>query len=225
MKKFVKNRPGLNRDTALSPLSGGSVAKRERPSEWLKPVGKGVLLAGLPLAGTAILSGLYRETAQGVILSLAITFGTISYHVVMRLLVGLLLSVVMQNKADFKKKWYHVGRREMELYEKLHIKNWKHRMPTYDPTLFDPRIHTWSEIAQAMCQAELVHETIALLSLLPIAGGYWFGAYPVFIVTSLLAAVCDMLFVMVQRYNRQRILRLLERKGGRKQKHPDLGGA
>lgn len=133
MKKSMKNRPGLNRDTALSPLSGGSVAKREQPSEWLKQVGKGVLLAGLPLAGTAILSDLYRETARGVYLSLAITFGTISYHVVMRLLVGLVFRVVMQNKANFKKKWYHVGRREMELYEKLHIKNWKHRCRPMTP--------------------------------------------------------------------------------------------
>lgn len=85
-------------------------------------------------------------------------------------------------------------------------------MPTYDRTLFDPQIHTWEEIAQAMCQAELIHETIALLSFLPIAAGIWFGAYPVFIVTSVLAAGCDMLFVMMQRYNRQRIMNLMKRE-------------
>jgi len=52
---------------------------------------------------------------------------------------------------------------------------------------------------------------------LPIAEGIWFGAYPVFIVTSVLAAGCDTLFVMMQRYNRQRIMKLLERESIRKQ--------
>ena len=100
----------------------------------------------------------------------------------------------------------------MAVYEKLKIKNWKRRMPTYDRTLFDPQVHTWEEIAQAMCQAELIHETTVLLSFLPIAEGIWFGAYPVFIVTSVLAAGCDMLFVMMQRYNRRRIMKLMTRK-------------
>lgn len=59
-----------------------------------------------------------------------------------------------------------------------------------------------------MCQAELVHETIVVLSFLPIAGGIRFGAYPVFIITTVLAAGYDLLFVMMQRYNRQRVLML-----------------
>ena len=185
---------------------------REQQPKWAELVRKGALPVGLPIAGTVLLSALYRETAYGVFLSLAITFGTTSYHVVMRLLVGLTFCVVMQNKADYKKRWYQVGEHEMAFYEKLGIKNWKRKMPTYDHTLFDPRVHTWAKIAQAMCQAELIHETIALLSFLPIAAGIWFGAYPVFIVTSVLAAGCDMLFVMMQRYNRQRIMKLLEHR-------------
>lgn len=183
----------------------------------MDPVQKSVLLASLPIAGTAILSVLYVKTYYEVFLSLAITFGTISYHVVMRLLVGLAFCIVMKNRADYKKRWYHVSGHEMAVYERLNVKKWKQRMPTYNRTLFDPRLHTWEKIAQAMCQAELVHETIALLSFLPIIAGIWFGAYPVFVVTSVLAAGCDMLFVMMQRYNRQRIMTLLQRERQKKQ--------
>ena len=104
----------------------------------------------------------------------------------------------------------------MALYERLNVKHWKRGMPTYDQTLFDPRLHSWDEIAQATCQAELVHETIAVLSFLPIAGGVWFGEYPVFLATSVLAAGCDLLFVAMQRYNRQRILRLVKREKARR---------
>lgn len=189
----------------------------KRSSKCMDPVQKSVLLASLLIAGTAILSVLYMKTYYEVFLSLAITFGTISYHVVMRLLVGLAFCIVMKNRADYKKRWYHVSRHEMAIYERLNVKKWKRRMPTYDRTLFDPRLHTWEKIAQAMCQAELVHETIALLSFLPIIAGIWFGAYPVFVVTSVLAAGCDMLFVMMQRYNRQRIMTLLQRERQKKQ--------
>lgn len=189
----------------------------KRSSKCMDPVQKSVLLASLPIAGTAILSVLYMKTYYEVFLSLAITFGTISYHVVMRLLVGLAFCIVMKNRADYKKRWYHVSGHEMAVYERLNVKKWKRRMPTYNRTLFDPRLHTWEEIAQAMCQAELVHETIALLSFLPIIAGIWFGAYPVFVVTSVLAAGCDMLFVMIQRYNRQRIMTLLQRERQKKQ--------
>ena len=168
--------------------------------------------AVLSLAGTVLLTVLYRATASGVLLSLAITCGTIAYHLAMRLLVGQAFSAVMRNRADLERWWYQVGPHEMAVYEALHVKRWKRRMPTYDPSLFDPQAHSWDEIAQAMCQAELVHETIVAGSFLPIVGGVWFGAYPVFVITSVLAAAFDLMFVMMQRYNRQRILALLARE-------------
>lgn len=177
-------------------------------------------LAAFFLAGTVILSVWYLSTPCEVLLSLAITFGTTAYHFVMRLLVGLVFSSVMNNKADYRKRWYQVGRLEMTIYQKLKVSKWKGKMPTYDRTLFDPRVHTWDEIAQSTCQAELVHETIVLLSFLPVAAGLWFGSYTVFIITSVLAALLDMVFVIMQRYNRQRIIKLLTRIGLSESKQP-----
>ncbi len=106
--------------------------------------------------------------------------------------------------------WYQVSKSEMKLYEKLRVKKWKNCMPTYNPSLFDPRQHTWEEIAQVTCQAELGHETIVVLSFVPILAGHWLGGYPAFIITSILAAMFDMMFVIMQRYNRQRILKLIK---------------
>ncbi len=172
-------------------------------------------IAAFSLAATVILAISYKVTSSGILLPIAITSGTIAYHFVMRLMVGLAFHATMRNKADYRKRWYQVSKREMAVYEKLKVKQWKRRMPTYDPALFDPRLHTWEEIVQAMCQAELVHETIAVLSFLPILAGIWFGEYPVFIVTSVLSAACDMVFVIMQRYNRQRVTKLLNRKSVR----------
>jgi len=84
-------------------------------------------------------------------------------------------------------------------------------MPAYDPELFSTQNHTWDEIVQAMCQAELVHETIVVLSFLPIMLTIWWGEFWVFLITSVFAALIDLSFVMMQRYNRPRLLRLIKR--------------
>ena len=73
------------------------------------------------MIGTVILTVFYEKTAYGPALSLAITFGTVSYHLVMRLLVGGAFQAVMQNRADLYKRWYRVGKREMAVLSLIHI--------------------------------------------------------------------------------------------------------
>lgn len=109
------------------------------------------------LTGTIILSVLYLNTSCEILLSLAITFGTATYHFILRLLVGLVFSYVMQNKADYGKRWYQVGKLEMAIYEKLKVNKWKGKMPTYDRTLFDPRIHTWDESVKCINAEPIIH--------------------------------------------------------------------
>ena len=151
------------------------------------------------------------QSESGALLSLAITFGTIAYHFLMRLAVGHVIDRIMQNQADYTHPWFQVGQRETRFYNKLRLKHWKNRMPTYAPDLFDPDRHSWDEIAQAMCQAELVHETIVVFSFLPLLAAIWWDSFGVFLVTSLCAAALDLSFVFMQRYNRPRVLRLSRR--------------
>lgn len=80
------------------------------------------LLTVLILAGTAVFAVLYRKTACQAYLPLVITFGTTAYHVVMRQLVALAFHTVMGNRADYRKRWYQVSKREMALYDKLRVK-------------------------------------------------------------------------------------------------------
>lgn len=162
------------------------------------------------LTATIVSAVLYRLTLIGLFLTLAITFGTTAYHFIMRWLVAFVYDFIMDNKADYRKRWYQVGQREKQFYEKLRVKRWKRHMPTYNPDLFDPRKRTWDQIAQTTCQAELGHETIAVLSFVPIMAGIWFGEYLVFICTSIAAAVFDLMFAVMQRYNRQRIVEYLK---------------
>ena len=163
---------------------------------------------------TLLFSAVYFHTENSASLSLAITMGTTLYHFAMRLVVGFFYDRIMNNKADIGRWWYQPKGFEKRIYNWLNVKNWKGIMPSYEPELFDPQKHTWNEIAQAMCQAELVHETIILLSFVPILFAKLFGALPVFLITSVLSAAFDMIFVIMQRYNRPRVVRLAEKKKG-----------
>ena len=160
-----------------------------------------------------VCTGLYIYIGNGLLFSLAITFWTTAYHFLMRLIVGHVIDGILHNIVDYRRKWFSQSRFESILYSKLKVKKWKNNMPTYAPQNFDSRVHSWDEIAGAMCQAELVHEVIIVLSFLPIAVSAYFGAFWVFLVTSLLAACYDGLFVIMQRYNRPRVIKLINRSG------------
>ena len=157
---------------------------------------------------------IYIISRSGLCFSLAITFWTTAYHFLMRLIVGHLIDGILHNTVDYGRKWFRQSRFESALYSKLKVKKWKTRMPTYAPQNFDSRVHSWDEIAGAMCQAELVHEVIIVLSFLPVAASVFFGAFWVFFVTSLLAACYDGMFVIMQRYNRPRIIKLINKSTG-----------
>ena len=144
--------------------------------------------------------------------AVAITFGTFFYHFAMRLMVGHSINRKMQNRADYRKTWYQLRPFENRLYRILKVKKWKGHMPTYDPSCFNPKLHSWEEIAQAMCQAEIVHEVIIVLSFLPLLAAIPFGSFFVFLITSLLSAMYDLSFVIMQRFNRPRIIKLIKKE-------------
>ena len=88
-------------------------------------------------------------------------------------------------------------------------------MPTYAVGTFSFELYSMEEVLGAMCQAEVVHEIIVILSFVPLLFAISFGAFGVFLITSILAAGFDMMFVVMQRYNRPRIEKLLDKKGKR----------
>ena len=61
-----------------------------------------------------------------------------------------------------------------------------------------------------MCQPEIVHKIIVLLSFVQLFFAIPFGIFPFFLLTSLGAALTDTVFVIVQRCNRPRVLRRIE---------------
>lgn len=140
--------------------------------------------------------------------TLSIIFGVTSYHFLMRLLVGKILDKTLHNSVDYTKKWFIEKPFEKSLYKMIRVKKWKKYMPTYENDYFDIKKHSIAEIIGASCQAEIVHEVIMIFSFLPIILTIWFNSSAVFVITSVLAALFDSVFVIMQRYNRPRLIRL-----------------
>lgn len=143
---------------------------------------------------------------------LAITSGTFLYHFVMRLFVGWLVNVVSKKTYNADSFWFREKRFEQRLYKLLRVKQWKSRIPSYAPDSFSLKKHTVDEIIQNMCIAELVHEFIIVLGY----GSVLFCLFTesprdniaVFLITAVIAGGIDLIFVIMQRYNRPRVLGL-----------------
>ena len=161
---------------------------------------------------TLILTVLYCFSHHPVLLTSAISLMTTAYHFDMRLAVGVVIDSIFHNRIDESLRWFQVHSYENKLYEILQVKNWKDKMPTFSPDTFSLRMHSLEEIAQATCQSEIVHEIIVILSFAPILFIPLFGKPLVFIITSILAALFDLSFVIIQRYNRARLMNIINKK-------------
>ena len=90
-------------------------------------------------------------------------------------------------------------------------------MPTFSPEEFLLQNRSAEELIQVTCQSEIVHEVNVLLSFVPLLFSIWFGSMGVFLITSCAAALFDSLFVIMQRYNRPRLMRLMRRSSTKPQ--------
>ncbi len=152
----------------------------------------------------------FRQTSWW--LSCVLSFGTTAYHFVMRLVVGCLLPKLTNYDFDYRHFWFQSRSWEPAFYKKLHVRKWKGNLPTYAPSQFSLKEQSLHRVIQNMCGAELVHEIIMVLSFLPLLAVPVWGEFWVFLITSALAALFDSIFVMAQRYNRPRLVRMYEKQ-------------
>lgn len=145
--------------------------------------------------------------------SAAITFFTVFYHFAMRLVVGETVTTLYRNREfNVNSFGFRIRSYEPKLYKILNVKRWKAKVITAKPEQFDLKSVNLTELLHNMLQAELVHRVIMGLSFLPVLMIIPFGAPFVFVATSVCACMVDLLFVIIQRYNRPRIIKLIERQ-------------
>ena len=155
-----------------------------------------ILITVFFLIGFAISLPVFLITKNAIAETVTITIGITLYHFAMRLAVGTIVNFIMKNRANHKNIWFRQKSFENKLYKLISVRKWKKYLPTYSPDTFDPSQKTVKEIVGATCQAEIVHEIIMALSLLPITLIPFLGGAAAVIITSVLAMLFDSLFVM-----------------------------
>lgn len=166
-------------------------------------------VSAVSLALMFLFFGLAAGTRAGIFLTLGITALTVCYHFTVRLVVGNILDLF---QFDCRSKWFAQLPFEEKLYKGLGVRRWKEYLPTYDEKRYSMSSNSLLDIASATCRSEVVHEINVLASLAAMLFAALFGDFWVFCVTSLLGAAFDLAFVIVQRYNRPRLLRAYGRR-------------
>lgn len=146
-------------------------------------------------------------TQNSIALSLTITSGTVLFHLVIRLIIGYTVPRIF----NYKQKYFAEKSFEKKLYKTLRVKKWKKHMPSYNPDTYSVERHSYEEIANTMCRNEVIHTIDVIVSFIPLLFTIYAGAFFVFLITSILAAMFDGALVIMQRYNRPRIVKLINR--------------
>ena len=157
---------------------------------------------------------LFTIAYNGIFYLLCIIFAIAAYHLFVHLAIGHIVNFILKNDVDYNKKWFLEKPFEDKLYKKLKVRNWKDKIPTFYPDTFSLQNNAPDKILKVMCQSEVVHAIIVILSFVPILYAFYINLpYKwLFIVSSLMSATFDTCLVIMQRYNRPRIRRMLERK-------------
>ena len=146
-----------------------------------------------------------------VILWTGITAFTIMYHFWVRIMMGN-VSKIFKNSINYKQSFFKEINFEKKLYKILRVKEWKGKALTYNPESFSLKEHSLEEIADTMCKSEVDHWINEIISLTTLFFAIPWGEFWIFAITALAAMIFDSQFIIIQRYNRPRIMKILEKE-------------
>lgn len=161
----------------------------------------------------AVCFGLYYGDVcvSPVVLWTGITAFTIMYHFWVRIIMGN-VSKLFKRYINYKQWWFKEKKFEKKFYKFLRVKDWKGKALTYNPESFSLQEHSLEEIANTMAKSEVDHWINEVISVTTIFFSCLWGQFWIFLITAIAAMIFDSQFIIIQRYNRPRIIKILERK-------------
>lgn len=171
-----------------------------------------VIVLMLALAGACFALHYGGIFPHGAILWTGIVAFMIVYHFWLRLIMGNVSKLLPIRRDHW---WFREHPFEKKLYRFLRVNRWKAKVPTYNPELFDLKTRTLDQVADTMAKAETDHWINQLISLSSILFSLLWGQFWIFLLTAVAAILFDGQFIVIQRYNRPRVLRILARQARR----------
>ena len=151
-----------------------------------------------------------NKTESTVVLGTGVVAIVIVYHFWVRIIMGN-VSKLFRKNINYKQWWFKEHRFEKGLYKLLRVKKWKDKTFTYNPGDFDLKNKSLEEIANIMSKSEVDHwinELISVCSLL--FALIWPNFFIALVISAICAMIFDSQFIIIQRYNRPRIVKALE---------------
>ena len=150
-------------------------------------------------------------TENSVVLWTGVTTFTIMYHFWVRIILGN-VSKLFRKHINYKQKWFQERKFEKNLYKFLKVKEWKDKAFTYNPEEFSVKDNSLESIVNVMAKSEVDHWINEAISVSTLLFSLIWGKFWIFFITALAAMIFDSQFIIIQRFNRPRIVKLLERK-------------
>jgi len=146
------------------------------------------------------------------VLLLGIVTFTIVYHFWVRLIMGN-VSKLFKKHINYKQAFFKERKFEKGLYKFLRVKDWKGKALTYNPESFSLKEHSLEEIANTMTKSEVDHWINEIISFISILFSFiWPELFWAFLISAIVAMVFDSQFIIIQRYNRPRVMKILEKE-------------
>ena len=167
---------------------------------------------GITLIASIVCFGLYYGdiNKNAITLWAGIVAFTIMYHFWMRIIMGNVCKLFKKH-INYKQAWFKERKFEKRFYELLHVKDWKGKALTYNPELFSLKEHSLEEIANTMCKVEVDHWINEAISLSTLLFAIPWGAFWIFLISAMVAMIFDGQFIIIQRYNRPRVVRIINK--------------
>ncbi len=143
-----------------------------------------------------------------VILWIGIVFFMIMYHLWVRIILGW---ITRRFKISYKSAFFRELPFERRLYRAMNVRNWKVKKLTYSPDSFVINPDSMESLANSMSKAETDHWINQLISVSSIFFFLIWGCFWGFFISAICAMLFDAQFIVLQRYNRPRALRVMER--------------
>lgn len=146
-----------------------------------------------------------------VILWIGIVAFTIMYHFWVRIIMGN-VSKLFKKHIHYKQWWFKERKFEKKLYKFLHVKEWKGKALTYNPEQFSLKENSLETIVNTMTKSEVDHWINEIISVSTIFFSIPWGGFWAFFISALVAMIFDSQFIIIQRYNRPRVMKLLKKE-------------
>ena len=172
---------------------------------------------GITIVMSIICFSLYYTSinSSNVILWIGVTAFTILYHFWVRIIMGN-VSKLFDKKITHKHWWFKEKRFEKKLYKILKVKSWKGKALTYNPEQFDLKENSLESVLHTMTKSEVDHWINEIISISTMFFSFIWGEAWIFVITAIAAMIFDCQFIIIQRYNRPRVLKILEKQKSKK---------